>query len=487
MAQAVRGKLIGDTAHLGLEVSWPGDVPEDLVGLGWGDLVLWFAGKRLWVSDAGDEMDGRGGPVRWTWIDLVEHLGRSWPFLQYEENAPYGLIADGPENLRDKRLLESVEGHSRVEVEDAVHAFQHRHDLAAGLKGIWLPPVWLIREGRVMRVRAADEDIWLPVADVLRVLEQFVDEVLRHASGVPSERRAQAEKAWHNRAATARMAWCLRTGLSWREIVEWSPRGQDPEQWWGDPLSEEESPLMAAARLSSPLSENTRRTIVQIIQDLSAHSTKVIDDLAAAAGDVLEAVFDEKPYAQGYSLALWLRRHLRANVGPVDPEQFLRDWGVHVAELPSGLDEAMDAVACWGGGKGPAVLINPSGIHARSPGGRRATLAHEIAHLLVDRRRHLPLVEVFGGSTPLHVEQRARAFAAEFLLPRETAARIVARSSDLMAAVKTIRETYGVSTEVAGWQIKNGPGWQLLNPAEQNKVLQWRRPWSSTIGGRAAE
>ncbi len=487
MAQAVRGKLIGDTAHLALEVIWPTNAPDDLAALGWGDVVLWFAGQRHWVSDKDDPADGEDNPVRWTWVDLVEHLARSWSFLLYEENAPYGLVADAPENLRDPRLLKSVAERSETEVEDAVHAFQHRHDLAAGLKGIWLPPVWLIREGRMMRVRAGDQDAWFPVHDVLRILEEFVDEVLQHSPSDLSERRARAEEAWNSRAPDPETVWRLRTGLTWQTIRDWTPNGLEPSEWWGDPLSEEESPLMAAARLSAPLSEDTRRTLVGIIRELAASSTDVLDDLTASAEAVLEAVLDEKPYRQGYALALWLRRHLKVNEDPVDPEQILRQWGVHVADLPHGLDMAMDAIACWGGGKGPAVLINVSGTHAHSPGGRRATLAHEIAHLLLDRHRHLPLVEVFGGSTPLHLEQRARAFAAEFLLPRETAARIVARSDSLDSATKIMRRQYGVSTDVAGWQIKNGPGWQLLNPAEQSQVMQWRRPWSSTIGGSAAE
>ena len=202
MAQGIRGRLIGDPAHLAFEVRWPDDTPEDLAGLGWGDVVLWVAGRRHWVSDTEDEegdASRQGAPVRWTWVDLVEHLARSWPFLVYEENAPYGLIADGPENLRDPRLLKRPDGVSEIEVEDAVHAFQHRHDIAAGLKGIWLPPVWLIREGRMMRVRASGQDMWLPLRRALRTLEEFVDDVLANTSPGQSERRDRAAEEWKQR------------------------------------------------------------------------------------------------------------------------------------------------------------------------------------------------------------------------------------------------------------------------------------------------
>ncbi len=487
MAQGVRGRLIGNTGHLGFEVTWPDDVPAGLEGLGWSDVVLWVGGRRLWTSEEEGDGDGQGGPVRWTWVDLVEHLAHAWPFLLYEENAPFGLVASGPEHLRDPALLRSVPDRSPVEVEDAVHAFQQRHDLAAGLQGIWVTPVWLVREGRTMWVRADGRDLWLPLDDVRRILESFVDEVLGHEPVGESPRGAYVLRAWRNRAPGRKRLLRLRTGLPWRVIQDWTPGERDPEEWWGDPRSEDESPLMAAARLSAPLSLRTRDKIVHAIDILDSSRTDKLDGFSSDAEAFLAALPDMKPYEQGYALALWLRKRLEAGDNPVNPERILTDWGVQVQVFPQDLDDALDAVACWGGGKGPAILTNGSGKHAASKGGRRATLAHEIAHLLVDRNRHLPLVEVFGGSTPLHLEQRARAFAAEFLLPREVAAREVARHASFEAAVRTMRTRYGVSAEVMGWQITNGPGWHLLDPKEQNRVRRWCRPWSSMVGGRASD
>ena len=53
------------------------------------------------------------------------------------------------------------------------------------------------------------------------------------------------------------------------------------------------------------------------------------------------------------------------------------------------------------------MLLNLDARYASSSGRRRATLAHEICHLLVDRGSALPLVEVLGGRTAEHVERRA--------------------------------------------------------------------------------
>jgi Zn-dependent peptidase ImmA (M78 family) len=145
-----------------------------------------------------------------------------------------------------------------------------------------------------------------------------------------------------------------------------------------------------------------------------------------------------------------------------------------VEDLPA-LEPALDAIACFGDRSGPAVLVNPNGRHAHSAGGRRATLAHEIAHLLLDRGRGLLAAEVFGGSTPVRLERRARAFAAELLLPREVASRALAHASSLKHASGELEERYGVSRQVVGWQLKNGPGWELLGADDQERVRRWVR------------
>ena len=124
---------------------------------------------------------------------------RSWVFLRYDESAPYGLVAEGPENLRDRALLRSIPGRSADEVEDAVHAYQHRHDLAAGLRGMWLPSVWLVREGHLMRVRAGGKDIWVPLADALDILATFATQVLERAARFGSERQRHVKHLWEGR------------------------------------------------------------------------------------------------------------------------------------------------------------------------------------------------------------------------------------------------------------------------------------------------
>lgn len=138
----------------------------------------------------------------------------------------------------------------------------------------------------------------------------------------------------------------------------------------------------------------------------------------------------------------------------VDPDELLESWGVVVHDLDLGTP-TVDAVAVWGPTRGPAVLVNPGGRHSQVIPGRRSTLAHEIAHLLIDRRGGLPLAEVLGGRVSRAVEARARAFAAELLLPRHVAGAALSATEDPGTALNRLCDDFGVSAELAAWQARN--------------------------------
>jgi Zn-dependent peptidase ImmA (M78 family) len=241
--------------------------------------------------------------------------------------------------------------------------------------------------------------------------------------------------------------------------------------------------MMAVARMSRPLAESTRRAAIIAVANVTPRKTAALDALTTKAGPVLEVTVDRKPFEQGYALALWLRSELEIN-GRVEPQSLLQGWNVHVQDL-DGIERHLDAFACWGS-RGPAIFINPQGEHASSPAGRRATLAHELAHLVLDRGRSLSLAEMFGGATPMHLEQRARAFAAELLLPREVASSLVANSTSLRAATRQLQDDYGVSREIVAWQIKNGTGMALLDKKEQHQIEKWAHHRRGTPSRRGA-
>ena len=105
--------------------------------------------------------------------------------------------------------------------------------------------------------------------------------------------------------------------------------------------------------------------------------------------------------------------------------------------------------------------------------GETTTLAHEICHLLLDRDGALPVAEVLNGNSPERLEKRARAFAAELLLPRNVAAKEVRMAASVNVAVTTLSSVYEVSTELACWQIINSDAYATLTDDERN-LLQGR-------------
>lgn len=459
--------ILGEPHQIAFDLRWFPSDPPGVAGLAWGGVRLWVGGRLVWSGEG-------HGPVCWTWVDLLEHLARAWGHLLYEENAPYGIVAVEPERLADPSLVERAVGASAASVSEAMWAYQHRHDLAAGLRGIHLPSVWVLPAGRELRLRVAGRDTVLARQVVVGVLEAFAGAVCARLEGGSAPRAEEAVRRWQRREPTVdrRRAW--RSGLPAGALEAWAPAGADAIAWWG--ADSDESPLMAAARLSEGLDTAARQALVRALAEVPLRATPELDALTAEVRPIADMLAGRQPHVQGQEIALWLRARLGFDGARCDPEALLRGWGVLVGELPP-TDARLDAVACWSGGRGPAVLVNPQGTHARAAAGRRATLAHEVAHLLLDRGHQLPAAEVLGGATPAHLEQRARAFAAELLLPRDLAGRELARHADLDVVLARLAADFGVSREVVGWQIRNGPGWESLGRAARAKVARWCGVW----------
>ena len=105
----------------------------------------------------------------------------------------------------------------------------------------------------------------------------------------------------------------------------------------------------------------------------------------------------------------------------------------------------------------------------------RATFAHEIAHLLLDRTTALPLAEVLGGRPVGNTEERARAFAAQLLLPKEEAGQALANAADPAHTVDQLQS----ATASARKSSLGKPVTPTCSSAEVHAVLRTfvSRPW----------
>lgn len=187
------------------------------------------------------------------------------------------------------------------------------------------------------------------------------------------------------------------------------------------------------------------------------------------------------PHEQGYWLAQWLRATL--GLGPdacASPADIIQTWGVQLDEIEIP-ERSVEAICAWGPRHGPIILLiraadrSSDYLAVSSEYRRRSTLAHEICHLLIDRDHALPVAEVLGGRTPEHAEKRARAFAAEFLLPRQAAAAGVREAPGLSQAIDYLQQRFQVGLELTRWQIENSDAYPPLTAEEQALLEDIRR------------
>jgi Zn-dependent peptidase ImmA (M78 family) len=456
-----------------LEVDWAGEVGATSADATRGSLRLWANGEEVWPG--GNYELG----FEWTWVELAEFLAGFWPWLMWENGLPFDLQGGSIQRVRvDLQRRWSLLSMAVREVEEEdFFSFLERHDLARGISGAVAPSVWIIREGNDCWISTEDGALLARFKAVQETLSSFVEVVLARLDGVEDARAEALRTVWESRLAVdSEQAVSIVTGLD-QQVVAELQGDQDPAGFWEfDENQFEITELMAAARLSAALPTSDAAKVLDAVRSTPRHATPKLDDLAPLALDELPVGPEWYPYDQGYFVADWLRRRLEINTSdPADPENLLKRWGVSIGEVSLGTD-AVDAIACWGPRHGPTVFLNKHGSHNRSEEGRRATYAHEIAHLLLDRTQALPLAEVIGGRAVGTTEERARAFAAQLLLPKDEAGAWFASSSNPERTVRELRKHYGVSYEIIAWQARNS---SVELPAKARSILRRfvSQPW----------
>lgn len=450
--------VIGNPAGLSFELAWDDrETAGTSAEATRGQLRASLAGSCVWGTK------GRG--FSWTWIELLEHLVINWRWIEWEEVDPLGL-ASSINRLRSEaeHRWEGVPGARRDDEEELLWTFEQRHNLSAALQGAWLRDLWLLRCGDEFQLSGANQELWQDAPTVLATLESLGSEIASRISDFADERAKQAVLGWESRRAISVDQFVsTATSLDPNELDRIA-RGKDPRAFWelGDKL--EPTEILAAARMAGPLlAPADVRAVLERVRRLRPRATPELDRLVSTVPLLEGKVFD-----QGYRLAIWLREQMGNAEDRIEPEDVLRSWRIEIKDIDLA-SKVIDAISCWGPRHGPAIILNGRGQHAGQNHGRRSTLAHEICHLILDRKTALPLVEVFGGRVSKPIEARARAFAAEFLLPRSVAVATLRRSTNMPAAVRRLRERFGVSPEIIAWQARNS---DEPMSAEQNAYLQ---------------
>ncbi len=465
-------ETFGEKGTILLEVLWSAESAATSADATRGALRLWAHGRQVWPGNDLDEA------FEWTWVELAEFLAKSWRWILWETGLPFelpgGSITQAHVDLDRRWDLLSMA--AREEEEEDLYSFEERHDLARALMGAVAPSVWLVREGNMCWISTQDDAVLVPFRVVEEALQGFVDAVISRLADV-DERASAVRAEWDARARTTTGGFvAIATGLE-GGVLSQLQGDYDPASFWeldADDFTVTE--LMAAARSAAALPTTDTAQMLKAIRSASRQETSGLDTLSTAALQQVPVGPEWYPYDQGYFVADWLRTQIGAvSEDAVNPEELLRRWGVQIQEIKLSTD-AVDAVASWGPRHGPVIIVNTAGAHNKSRRGLRATYAHEIAHLLLDRTTALPLAEVIGGRAVGVTEERARAFAAQLLLPKEEAGRALASATDPARTVRSLQSRYGVSQEIVAWQARNS---DIQLSAEVHAVLRSfvSRPW----------
>lgn len=218
------------------------------------------------------------------------------------------------------------------------------------------------------------------------------------------------------------------------------------------------------------------RLLVEL-RDGSGDSDALAELVELAAGTRLEGL----PWERGYELADQVRQVLSPSAMPGrSMEEALNRLEIEAGKITLG-DRRIR-----GPQHRPAAFLNESHPRNQSEEGRHFTFAHELGHLVADRRMSRKLAVASGPWAPIEVEQRANAFAAYFLMPANEVHAVVAALSEPLASdsgVRAVADAFGTSPRATLEHLHN-LGW--LDEFERD-ILRGTSIDDETFGRSAVE
>lgn len=199
------------------------------------------------------------------------------------------------------------------------------------------------------------------------------------------------------------------------------------------------------------------------------------------------ATRNQPAFQWGYHLAREARRKLSVTSGAVPSMRALAEETLGIPIVQTELGETIAGVTVEVGER-RAIVLNRSGKNGQVYV-RRATMAHELAHLLYDPPQELNSLRVddyaeldtFSEQLTDKVEQRANAFSAEFLVPQVQAVETFRKSG---GSLRTVMDLFGVSFTMARYQVWNGLGrtkWDELTASTTAPPSEWEAQEAFTL------
>ncbi|MGW4116760.1 ImmA/IrrE family metallo-endopeptidase [Actinosynnema sp. NPDC004786] len=449
--------LSGDTATFAVELALVADQSGDWMvdadeRASWGSLALWINGVNVCEHTVQGETIHA---AHWYLLPIAEWLVEHWDALLHEERPPLvdrGL--DAAQAFAGAALAVESDSHAVLDPE-RIQDWYLRHGLRSSAPGAILPDLFIRRYGDWVefstgREPLAGEDWGITftqavtasrlsvqaVADTLGdVLASLANVLLkRHPNRSRIEALRDSVEALSGASREAeRVAWLSgavdlldRFKNLWTEVVRSVPDGASAlasltkPQALSTGLAIHSTPAsLLFGSLAPDVSSGDVVAIYRALLERRGTAGSAADTLHQH-GDVIRASWDPmglSPGEQGsvYGQEAWslLGEPDAANV---DVEKVLDSLNVVVGHV-SLSDPDVRAVSMIGDDDAAHILINDSYRRGTGPAVKRFTLAHELAHLLLDQDRATEIAVASGPWAPVDIEQRANAFAAAFLIP----------------------------------------------------------------------
>jgi hypothetical protein len=406
--------------------------------------------------------------------DLLAYLTEFWKPLMLRQVYPIDVNPSRPSDLRREAANRWAEQPPELvdREEDAVSAFEEAHNLARAFAGLFdLPPFWLLRSGDDMLCDNGTKVWRLPFADVRRALSEIGSQISERLFRTDPTRWSASAQAWENRDSgdgSGLLAWS--TGINRDVAGELIADGTlEPPKDFEDAANDNDE-LRIAARMAGALPVTQIRQIISLARKFEKHGSDALRQLSFECNARLDDLWDKRPFAQGEAAARVVRNWLSASdKDATDIFVVMQQLGIEVQVLAAE-PSTLEGLAIWGERHGPGALLNTSstrilphdvGNVVDSPGAR-LTLAHELCHLLLDGRHAFSAIEVLRSRMPLGIEQRARSFAGEFLLPSKVAADAWFEAGrpegrkNLEKVVSDLARRFGVTWSVVTWKLEHG-------------------------------
>lgn len=443
-------RLAGDTQILALDLALlrdEDDAWDQDLATSWGMFSLWVDGVNLCAHD--EEAERIEG-VHWYLLPLLEWLVASWDPLLHEERLPTPSMPDAPSAAIGLGVsMRSPDPDWNAA--EILHAWRVRHSWRTCAEGGLFPDIWMRRWRDQLEVALGTEaepgqpghfkfsgpDVYR--VDALKAAEalyegvaDLAEELLRRC---PSSTRLKGlvDAVHALKDGTAR----YETRLAWlsgaqgpssdfsnlvkqvESVFSDEERGDLLQLAVGRP--EEHQVLLAGARVALLFGSSS--------PTINTADVVALSRIVLASGKQHEA-FAAPPLnwlgvsgsagQQGSALgedAYWLLAAGRTDSeGWVDLAPLLESLKVSLSNVKLS-DRGVRAVSVIANGRGACIAVNEAYKHGTKLAVLRFTLAHELAHLLLDRERGVDLAVTSGDWAPQSIEQRANAFAAAFLMP----------------------------------------------------------------------